>query len=107
MSDLNKEHNETNMEDMIKLYKKLLVQGITLLVIGVLGVVGVIISFIVYAIRRASNYAGISFGVAIYYLISVVILSVMISSGMYMLKSAKLLKTGVSNIINKEAKKDE
>ena len=100
-------NNETTINDVLKIQKRLRGVGITLIVIGGVGILLLLLSLVNYGINQSKNYSCITEGVVMYYFISIIILSLMLSGGIYMYKTSRLIMRGVKNKIEKEVNNDQ
>lgn len=99
--------NETTINDVLKIQKRLRGVGITLIVIGGVGILLLLLSLVNYGIKQSKNYSCITEGVVLYYFISIIILSLMLSGGIYMYKTSRVIMRGVKNKIEKEVNNDQ
>lgn len=101
MSDIEKGNNSSidTIADMLKLKKKLRTHAVILMTLGIVGVVCVLVALVWYIVAQSMNHIGIRFGVMMYYVISILVLSAMISAGAYMNKTAHMIDVGVKSKI--------
>lgn len=107
MRDKNTQNSTSTINDFISVQARLKRLGITLTVIGSGGILLLLLSLVNYAINQAQVYTKVKVGVVIYYFISTIVLSLMLSGGIYMYKTSKVISKGLKNKIKKEVNNDK
>ena len=102
MDNKDKSNSVETIEDMIELKKNMQTHAKVLVILGVVGIVGVGAAFIWYIVSHSVNHSSIRFSDMLYYMISIVIFTVMLSAGKYMANTSQVIDIGIKNKINEK-----
>ena len=95
----NNSKSTKTVADVLKLKKRLKVYAIILIVVGIVGGVCSFSGLVWYIVMKSIHHFSIRFSVMMYYIISIIVASAIISAGVYMLKTARLISVGLKNKI--------
>ena len=92
---IDKYSKDEKIQNIVKLYKKLYGWGIFLIIVGCLGVATCFSLVIYVGIKQSSGFRGRDAGPFIWNLIGIAIFACVISAGVYIFKSSKIIKNGL------------
>ena len=96
MGNKDKTESLDTVEDVLKMS----IHAKVLIILGSIGIIFISSGLIWYVVSHSVNHTSIRFSVMIYYIISIIIATVMVSAGNYMLKTSRLIDRGIKNKIN-------
>lgn len=88
------------VEDVMNIKKKMGIHAKVLIILGAIGIISVSTGLIWYVVSHSVNHTSIRFSVMLYYIMSIIIATAMLSAGNYMLKTSRLIDRGIKNKIN-------
>ena len=98
----NNDKSIDTIEDIIRIKKKMRTNAKVLIVLGIIGIVCVGTGLVWYVVSHSINHTSIRFSMMLYYMLSIIISTAVLSAGKYMYKTSSVIDAGLKNKINEK-----